>query len=57
MMRFVWLLLFVLIGIPSVHAQVGSVAPAFSLQDLQGTTHMPEQYRGKVLVLFFFGYN
>ena len=57
MMRFVWFWLIVLMGTVPVHAQVGNVAPSFSLQDLEGATHMTEQYRGKVLVLFFFGHN
>lgn len=57
MMRFVWLFVFVLAGFTPVHAQVGSAAPTFSLQDTEGTTHTPEQYRDKVLVLFFFGHN
>lgn len=57
MMRFMWFVVFVLMGGVPVNAQVGTVVPDFSLEDLEGTTHMPTQYRGKVLVLFFFGHN
>lgn len=56
MTRFIWAF-FLLFGEGSAFAQVGSPAPEFSLQDLEGTTHTPAQYRGKVLVLFFFGFN
>ena len=48
---------FLFMSFAPVQAQVGSAAPKFSLQDLEGTTHTPEQYQGKVLVLFLFGHN
>ncbi len=38
-------------------ASVGEPAPNFSLLDLNGKTHIPAEYRGSVLVLYFLGYN
>lgn len=57
MMRFIWFFVFVLVIVVPVRAQVGSAAPKFSLQDIEGTTHTPDHYQGKVLVLFLFGHN
>jgi peroxiredoxin len=56
-MRFIWFMVFLLVGFAPANAQVGSAVPMFSLMDSEGTTHMPEQYRGKVLVLFLFGFS
>ena len=38
-------------------AQVGNQIPAFSLQDLDGRTYTEKDYEGRILVLYFMGYN
>ncbi len=38
-------------------AAEGETIPEFSLKDLDGMTFTEQTYRGKVLVLFFIGYD
>ncbi|GEM_PF-2506576 len=42
---------------PPLWAQVGAQIPAFSLQDLDGKTYTEKDYEGRILVLYFMGYN
>ena len=52
------LLVFAVLGLSgSALAKVGDPAPDFMLQDLNGRTHSASTYKGKVLVLFYLGYN
>ena len=47
-----------LLAAPSLLAvQVGEVAPDFTLTDTQGVQHTLSDYRGTVVMLFFFGYS
>ena len=39
-----------------IHGNVGQAAPDFSLIDQDGNSHSMEDYRGKVVLLEFFGH-
>jgi cytochrome oxidase Cu insertion factor (SCO1/SenC/PrrC family) len=40
----------------AVTVQPGDPAPDFTLVDLDGTSHTLSDYRGKLVLLWFFGY-
>ena len=52
-----WILILLLL-VQTAHAvEVGESVPDFALQDLDNRSYRPDQFRGRVLVLYFMGYD
>ena len=43
--------------LPAQAVEVGQVAPDFTLNDTDGTSHSLRDYRGSVVYIMFFGYS